>query len=50
VECYSRSGPEILLAGALAVAILAIITEVGFGALERVFTPKGLKIAQKRGR
>src|ERR687898_3320628 len=49
VEGYSRSGPEILLAGALAVAILAIITEVGFGALERAFTPKGLKIAQKRG-
>ena len=50
VEGYSRRGPEILLAGALAVAILAIITEVGFGMLERVFTPKGLKIAQKRGK
>lgn len=50
VEGYSRRGPEILLAGALAVAILAIITEIGFGALERVFTPKGLKIAQKRGK
>lgn len=50
VEGYSRRGPEILLAGALAVAILAIITEIGFGVLERVFTPKGLKIAQKRGK
>src|SRR5215212_5575889 len=49
VEGYSRSGPEILLAGAIAVAVLAIITEIGFGALERAFTPKGLKIAQKRG-
>ena len=49
VEGYSRRGPEILLAGALAVAILAIITEIGFGVLERAFTPKGLKIAQKRG-
>jgi osmoprotectant transport system permease protein len=48
VEGYSRKGPEILLAGAFAVAILAIITEVGFGMLERTFTPKGLKIAQKR--
>jgi osmoprotectant transport system permease protein len=48
VEGYSRRGPEILLAGALAVAILAIITEIGFGVLERAFTPKGLKIAQKR--
>jgi osmoprotectant transport system permease protein len=48
VEGLQRRGPEILLAGALAVAILAIITEVGFGVLERAFTPKGLKIAQKR--
>jgi osmoprotectant transport system permease protein len=49
VEGLQRRGPEILLAGAISVAILAIITEVGFGALERAFTPKGLKIAQKRG-
>ena len=48
VEGLQRSGPEILLAGATAVAILAIITEVLFGLLERAFTPKGLKIAQKR--
>ena len=43
-----RSGPEILLAGAFSVALLAIITEIGFGFLERAVTPKGLKIAQKR--
>ncbi|HKH39166.1 MAG TPA: ABC transporter permease [Rubrobacter sp.] len=49
VEGLQRRGPEILLAGAIAVAILAIITEIGFGALERAFTPRGLKIAQKRG-
>ena len=48
VEGYSRRGPEILLAGAFSVALLAIITEIGFGGLERAFTPKGLKIAQKR--
>ena len=48
VEGLQRSGPEILLAGAIAVAILAIITEVLFGVLERAITPKGLKIAQKR--
>ena len=47
VEGLQRRGPEILLAGAIAVAVLAIITEVGFGLLERAFTPKGLKIAQK---
>lgn len=51
VEGLQRRGPEILLAGAFSVALLAIITEIGFGALERAFTPKGLKIAQKkRGR
>src|SRR5215210_4017940 len=38
------------IAGGLSVAVLAIITEVGFGFLERTFTPKGLRIAQKRGR
>jgi osmoprotectant transport system permease protein len=43
-----RSGPEILLAGAFSVALLAICTEIGFGFLENAFTPKGLKIAQKR--
>jgi osmoprotectant transport system permease protein len=48
VEGLQRRGPEILLAGAFSVAALAIITELGFGALERAFTPKGLKIAQKR--
>ena len=48
VEGYSRRGPEILLAGAFSVALLAIITELGFGGLERAFTPRGLKIAQKR--
>jgi osmoprotectant transport system permease protein len=50
VEGLQRRGPEILLAGAFSVAVLAIITEVGFGLLERAFTPKGLKIAQKRGK
>lgn len=48
VEGLQRRGPEILLAGAFSVALLAIITEIVFGVLERVFTPKGLKIAQKR--
>jgi osmoprotectant transport system permease protein len=48
VEGLQRRGPEILLAGAIAVAVLAIITEIGFGLLERAFTPKGLKIAQKK--
>ena len=50
VEGTQRNDTAILLAGSLSVAVLAIITEVGFGALERGMTPKGLKIAQKRAR
>ncbi len=48
VEGFQRGQDAIILAGALSVAVLAVITEVGFGALERAFTPKGLKIAQRR--
>jgi len=50
VEGTQRNDIAILLAGSISVAVLAIITEVGFGALERAMTPKGLKIAQKRVR
>ena len=48
VEGYSRGDNAIMLAGAFSVAALAIITELGFGFLERALTPKGLRIAQKR--
>ena len=50
VEGTQRNDNTVLLAGSFAVAVLAIITEAGFGALERALTPKGLRIAQKRGR
>ncbi len=50
VEGTQLNDTTILLAGSFSVAALAIITEVGFGALERGMTPKGLKVAQKRGR
>ena len=50
VEGFQRNSTAIALAGAFSVAVLAILTEVGFGFLERTFTPKGLRIAQKRGR
>jgi osmoprotectant transport system permease protein len=50
VEGYQRNSTAIALAGALSVAVLAVITEIGFAGLERTFTPKGLRIAQKRGR
>jgi osmoprotectant transport system permease protein len=45
---FQRNDLAVQIGGALAVAILAIITEVGFGALERAFTPKGLLVARKR--
>lgn len=45
-----RNNPAVLIAGSLTVAALAFITEVGFGALERIFTPKGLLVARKRAR
>ena len=48
VEGTQRNDTAILLAGSLSVAVLAIITEVGFSGVEKALTPKGLKIAQKR--
>jgi osmoprotectant transport system permease protein len=50
VEGTQLNDTAILLAGSFTVAVLAIITELGFGVLERGMTPKGLKIAQKRSR
>jgi osmoprotectant transport system permease protein len=50
VEGTQLNDTTVLLAGSFAVAVLAITTEIGFEALERRLTPKGLKIAQKRGR
>ncbi|HET7479530.1 MAG TPA: ABC transporter permease [Rubrobacteraceae bacterium] len=48
VEGYQRNSTPIALAGALSVALLAVVTELVFGRLESGFTPKGLKIAQQR--
>lgn len=45
-----RNDPAVLIGGSLAVAALSIITEIGFGFLERAFTPKGLLVARQRGR
>ena len=50
VEGFQRGDTAILLAGALSVAVLSIITEVGFAGIERALTPKWLRIAQKRRR
>ena len=45
---FQRNDLAVQVGGSLAVAILAIITEVSFGFLERGFTPKGLLVAQER--
>jgi osmoprotectant transport system permease protein len=45
---FQSGNLAVQIGGALAVAALAIITEIIFAALERAFTPKGLKIARKR--
>jgi osmoprotectant transport system permease protein len=50
VEGFQRGDTARLLAGALSVAVLSIITELSFGGIERALTPKGLRIAQKRRR
>ncbi len=45
---FQRNDLAIQIGGSLAVAMLAIITEISFGVLERTFTPKGLRIARNR--
>jgi osmoprotectant transport system permease protein len=45
---FQRNDLAVQIGGSLAVAILAIITELTFGVLERTFTPKGLLVARKR--
>src|ERR671911_1121302 len=41
---FQRNDLAVQVGGSLAVAVLAIITEVSFGFLERAFTPKGLLV------
>jgi osmoprotectant transport system permease protein len=43
-----RNDPAVLVGGSLTIAVLAIITELTFGLLERTLTPKGLLVARKR--
>jgi len=43
-----RNDPAVLVGGSLTIAVLAIITELTFGLLERTFTPIGLLVARKR--
>jgi len=45
---FQSNDLAVQIGGSLAVAVLAIITEVTFGTLERTFTPKGLLVARQR--
>src|SRR5919199_4258546 len=45
---FQRNELAIQIGGSLPLPVPAIITEVGFGALERAFTPKGLLVARQR--
>lgn len=45
---FQRNDLAVQIGGSLAVAVLAIITEVSFGSLERTFTPKGLLVVRER--
>lgn len=50
VEGFAGFDYPTMFAGAIPVAVLAIITEVTFGGLERISTPKGIRIARKKGK
>ena len=45
---FQSNDLAVQIGGSLAVAVLAIITEITFGILERTFTPKGLLVARER--
>jgi osmoprotectant transport system permease protein len=49
VEGFALNRPAVQLAGAIPVALLALATELVFGVLERLSTPKGLRLAHPRG-
>lgn len=48
VEGFQSADDATMLAGAIPVAILAILAEFIFGGLERLSTPKGLKLAESK--
>lgn len=50
VEGFAGFDYATMFAGAVPVAVLAVMTEFVFGGLERISTPKGLRIARKKGR
>ncbi len=50
VEGFAGFNYATMFAGAIPVAVLAVMTEFTFGGLERISTPKGLRIAREKGR
>ncbi|WP_047864528.1 ABC transporter permease [Rubrobacter aplysinae] len=50
VQGLAGFGYPTMFAGAIPVAVLAIAAEFAFGGLERLSTPKGLKVAKKRAK
>lgn len=49
VEGLAGFGYATMFAGAIPVAVLAIVAEFSFGGLEKLSTPKGIKVARKKG-
>lgn len=50
VEGFRGFNYPTMFAGAIPVAVLAVMTEFLFGGLERLSTPKGIRIAKKKGK
>jgi osmoprotectant transport system permease protein len=50
VEGFAGFDYPTMFAGAIPVAILALMAEFLFGGLEKISTPKGIRIAKKKGR
>lgn len=50
VEGFAGFSYPTMFAGAIPVAVLAIIAEITFAGLENISTPKGIKIARKKGK
>jgi osmoprotectant transport system permease protein len=44
----ARSYGEMIVAGALSVSVLAIIVDAGMALLERILTPRGVKLERAR--
>ncbi|MBW2609428.1 MAG: ABC transporter permease [Deltaproteobacteria bacterium] len=46
----ARAYDEMVMAGAILVALLAIFVDAGMALIERILTPRGIKIGRKQGR